>query len=178
MPVVVTGADAPLGAAVVAAFLAAAGEGEPVELRATVRDRGAAAELIAAGVRTAVSGLDDPLRLGAVFEGAHTVVHLDDPAGSWDLLLEAAEDTGVRRLVAVLGPDAPVPAAPAYDLVVLRVAPGTPDAAVAAAVVAADRRGSVPPVQVLDVGRPAGPTGTVPTESRSRSAAPREQGRP
>ena len=193
MPVVVTGADAPLGAAVVVAFLAAAGEGEPVELRATVRDRGAAAELIAAGVRTAVSGLDDPLRLGAVFEGAHTVVHLDDPAGSWDLLLEAAEDTGVRRLVAVVGPDAPVPAAPAYDLVVLRVPPGTPDAAVAAAVVAADRRSPVAAVQVTylevtdvgatdvqvsEVGPAVGPTGTVPPESRSRSAAPREHGRP
>ena len=137
MPVVVTGADGPLGAAVVAAFLAC---GEEIELRATVRDRAAVAPLVAAGVRTAVSDLVDPLRLGAVLEGAHTVVHLDDPAGTWELLLDAAEDTGVRRLVTVLPPGAAAPDAGPYELVVLRDAPDAPDAALVAAVLAADRR--------------------------------------
>jgi hypothetical protein len=169
MPVVVTGADSPLGAAVVAAFLAAAPAGEQVELRATVRDRSAAAPLVAAGVRTAVSGLDDPLRLGAVFEAAHTVVHLDDPAGTWDLLLEAAEDTGVRRLLTVLPPGAPEPEAGPYELVVLRPAEGTPERTVAAALVAADRRAlgrgaAASPLRVPDVDLPSAPTGTVPTK--------------
>lgn len=140
MPVVVTGADSPLGAAVVAAFLAAARAGDEVELRATVRDRGAVAALVAAGVRAAVSDLDDPQRFGAVLEGAHTVVHLDDPLATWGLLLDAAEDTGLLRVVTVLGPDAPPPEAPDYELVVLRAAAGVPVDAVAAAVLVADRR--------------------------------------
>ncbi len=117
MPVVVTGADGPLGAAVLAAFLAGA---DRVELRATVRDRGAVGALVAAGVRTAVSDLEDPTRFGAVLEGAHTVVHLDDPLATWDFLLDAAEDTGLVRVVTVLDPSARAPDAPGYDLVVLR----------------------------------------------------------
>ena len=141
MPVVVTGADGTLGAPVLAALLAALGGGEPPELRATVRDRAAVAPLVAAGVRTAVSDLVDPARFGAVLEGAHTVVHLDDPLGTWELLLDAAEDTGVRRVVTVLDPADLAPAAPGYDLVVLRHPAGHPaDDTLIAAVLAADRR--------------------------------------
>jgi uncharacterized protein YbjT (DUF2867 family) len=145
MPVVVTGADGTLGAAVLAAFQAAfealAVGGRPLELRATVRDRAAAAPLVAAGVRTAVSDLVDPARFGAVLDGAHTVVHLDDPVGTWDLLLDAAEDTGLRRIVTVLDPADPAPAAAGYELVVLRHPRGRPaDEALVAAVLAADRR--------------------------------------
>lgn len=138
MPVVVTGADGPLGSAVLAAFL---GGADRVELRATVRDRGAVAALVAAGVRTAVSDLEDPARFGAVLEGAHTVVHLDDPLATWHLVLDAAEDTGLRRVVTVLDPAVPAPVAPGYDLVVLRHPVGAPPGPeLLAAVLAADRR--------------------------------------
>jgi hypothetical protein len=142
MPVVVTGADGPLGAAVVAGFLVeAVGRAEPLELRATVRDRLLVPPLVAAGVRTAVSDLVDPARFGAVLEGAHTVVHLDDPAATWDLLLDAAEDTGLRRIVTVLDPACPAPTAPGYELVVLLHPSGrAADPALIAAVLAADRR--------------------------------------
>lgn len=142
MPVVVTGADGALGAAVVHALLVASEQAaEPLELRATVRDRAAAGPLLAAGVRTAVSDLVDPTRFGAVLDGAHTVVHLDDPALTWDLLLEAAEDTGLRRIVTVLDPAAPEPVATGYELVVLRhPAAAPPDPALVAAVLEADRR--------------------------------------
>lgn len=126
MPVVVTGAELPLGRAVVLALLAS---GAP-DVRAVVRDRSAAGVLRAAGARVAVGDLSDPLRLGAVLEGAHTVVHLDTgatgtgtPADTWQWLAEAAEDTGVRRVVTVLPPGASPPApegeAPAWEVVVV-----------------------------------------------------------
>ncbi|WP_424643031.1 hypothetical protein [Embleya sp. AB8] len=77
-------------------------------MRATVRDRHAVGALRAAGIRVAVSDLSDPLRLGAVFEGAHTVLHLDRgpdgtgwPGDTWEWLLEAAEGTDVQRIVTV-----------------------------------------------------------------------------
>jgi uncharacterized protein YbjT (DUF2867 family) len=137
VPVVVTAADRPLGRAVVEALLA---QGS-VEVRATVRDRAVAAELIALGVRTAVSDLVDPLRFGAVLEGAHTVVHLDDPSATWDLLIDAAADTGLRRIVTVLHPgDEVLPAEP-YELVVIRADDnGSPRRELVAALLDADRR--------------------------------------
>jgi NAD(P)H dehydrogenase (quinone) len=172
MPVVVTGADRALGRAVVDALLAAGA----AEVRATVRDRSVVAGLVAAGVRTAVSDLVDPLRFGAVLEGAHTVVHLDAdaPQDSWQLLLEAVEDTGVRRLLTVVvggtnqvsgwgedagsGEDAGRAAAPpgtgAYDVVVVRAASWAPDPAVVAALLAADRRREAPGFELVDLAGP------------------------
>ncbi|MCF2528655.1 NAD(P)H-binding protein [Yinghuangia soli] len=153
MPVVVTGAGLPLGRALLAALAdqaALAGPGVP-DLRAVVRDRADAAALRASGVRVSVGDLSDPLRLGAVLEGAYTVVHLDtgpDGAGSpldtWEWLLDAAEDTGLRRIVTVVPYGALVPEISLYDTVFLpgeiRGATGTPDAALVARLVAADGR--------------------------------------
>lgn len=127
MPVVVTGGDAPMGRAVLAALRA---EGVP-DLRATVATRAAQRELVAAGVRTALVDWSavDLERLGGVLTGAHTVVHL--AAAPLAVVEAAAEGTGVQRVVLVA--DGPAPAS-VLDVVV--VPPG--DAAVAG-VLAADR---------------------------------------
>lgn len=143
MPVVVTGAERPLGAAIVAALLAA---GVP-DLRAVVADRAAALAGATRGVRVSVTDLDDVERLAAACTGAHTVVHLAlRPAQTLPLLLDAVEDTGVARLVVVTtAPDAQVAGrllrATAYDVVVV-VAPSLDvvDPGVVDAVLAADRR--------------------------------------
>lgn len=136
VPVVVTGAETALGRAVLDALLAA-GDGE---VRATTPDRGAALALRASGVPTAVSDLSDPRTTGAVLEGAHTVVHLQETLGTWEWLREAAEDTGVRRVVAVLPAGTDVPAAPEWEVVVVAgdAAHAEPD--VVRTVLAADRR--------------------------------------
>jgi len=140
MPVVVTGADSPLGAAVVAALCS-----DPlVEVRATVRRREAVRALAAQGAVVAVSDLADPRRAGAVLEGAHTVVHLD-PA-PLDHVLEAADGTSVRRLVLVLPAattEASVSAAAAEIGIEAEFVTGSAavaDAGVVAAVLEADRR--------------------------------------
>lgn len=108
MPVVVTAAGTPLGRAVVAGLLAA----DPAaEVRAVTGSRAAAVELGALGARTALlPDLADPLLFGAVLTGAHTLVHLDEPAATWQWTLEAAEDTGLRRIITVdrSGAGAPV----------------------------------------------------------------------
>lgn len=117
MPVVVIGADLPLGRGLV---LALAERGVP-DVRAVVAERGAAAALRAAGVRVAVGDLSDPVRLGAVLEDAYTVVHLArDPLDTWAWLLEAAEDTGLRRVVTVLPEGVEPPEGGAYEVVVVR----------------------------------------------------------
>jgi uncharacterized protein YbjT (DUF2867 family) len=136
VPVVVTGAETPLGRAVLHALCAR----EVIEVRATVREIGAAAPLRADGVPTSVSDLSDPLQLGAVLDGAHTVVHLDRPLSTWQWLLEAAEDTGVRRIVTVLPPGTAVPEAPGYELMVVTGSSADADPAVVAAVLSADAR--------------------------------------
>lgn len=148
MPVVVTGADQPLGRAV-AFELAASG----AEVRATVRDPGAVGALRAAGLRVSVGDLSDPLRLGAVLEGAHTVLHLDrgaDGAGSpgdtWEWLLEAAEGTDLQRIVTVLPHPPTLSHARGYELIIRRLptgdaeGPGYPDPALVRELVEADRR--------------------------------------
>ena len=155
---VVTGADQPLGRAVVAALLAAGA----AEVRATVRDRSTVRALMERGVRTAVTDLVDPLRFGAVIEGAHTVIHLDgvEPVRSWDLLLDAAEGTGVRRLVTVCAPVADLPpAASGYQVVVVLTAfpasdpgPGAePPPDLVRALVEADSRRQAGGLEVVDV---------------------------
>ncbi|GCD95087.1 NAD(P)H-binding protein [Embleya hyalina] len=120
MPVVVTGADQPLGRAVALELALSGGE-----VRATVRDRTAAGALRAAGVRVAVSDLSDPLRLGAVLAGAHTVLHLDrgpdgrgSPADTWEWFLEAVEGTDVQRIVTVLPQPPPASLPGEYELIV------------------------------------------------------------
>ncbi len=113
MPVVITGADSPLGELVVdalvgTALVGTAFDGSGLDLRATVDQRGAVAELVARGVKTAVSDLVDTERFGAVLEDAHTVIHLRG-AGTEQLLdglddvLAAAPDSGVRRIVTLAG---------------------------------------------------------------------------
>ena len=108
MPVVVTGADEPLGALVIDR-LAPTG----IELRATVDDREAVAPLVARGVKTAVSDLVDTERFGAVLEGVHTVLHLrgagDGTLGGRCLagvsdVVAALPESGVRRVVTLAPP--------------------------------------------------------------------------
>ncbi len=147
MPVVVTGADQPLGRAVVAALLRAGA----AEVRATVRSRAAAVGLAELGVRAAVSDLVDPLRLGAVLEGVHTVIHLDDPSSTWDYLLEAAEDTGLRRIVTVGPPGAAPPDPGPYALVLIRAPALDPTPELVAALIEADQRREVAGVEVRDL---------------------------
>ncbi|MGH3328097.1 MAG: hypothetical protein ACRDPT_09950, partial [Streptomycetales bacterium] len=152
VPVVVTAADSPLGRAVVDALLRAPG---PAEVRATVRDRTAVPELLELGVRTAVGAWNDQaadaLQLGGALEGAHTVVHLDGPESSWDLLLDAAQDTGVRRLVTAWPSGVEPPAAGGYELVVVRAAAHRPTPALVDALVAADRRERVRGLEIVDL---------------------------
>jgi len=135
VPVVVTGADSVLGTAVVTALLA-----EYVEVRATVTDRSAVRALVDRGVRTAVSDLLDAERLGAICEGAHTVIHLygPHPVETLDLVLDAVPDTGVRRVVTVGPPDAPAGQPGGVALVVVPVT--VPQEALVTALVDADRR--------------------------------------
>lgn len=136
MPVVVTGADGVLGRALVDALL---GSG-PVEVRATVRTPSAARELIELGVKTAVSDLLDPERLGAVLEGAHTVVHLHgaEPLDTLELLLDAAEDTGLRRIITVTSGHLPPPGPTPEGVEIVVLPAGSPT--LVADLVAADRR--------------------------------------
>jgi uncharacterized protein YbjT (DUF2867 family) len=134
MPVVVVGASTALGRAVVRALRA-----DAVEVRATVPRRvDLAGERL--GVPTAVTDFADGRAAGAVLEGAHTVVLLD-PDVPWEWLLDAADGSGVRRIVAVLMKGAPPPPAdPAYDVVVVRGDVSRADPEVVAAVIEADRR--------------------------------------
>ena len=104
MPVVVTAAETPLGRLVVRRLVA-----DGAEVRAVVEKP--ADDL---GVPTALASWDDAERLGAVLEGAHTVVHLASPKRVPDLLA-AAEDSGVRRLVLLGSGPSDVP----YEVVVL-----------------------------------------------------------
>ena len=139
MPVVLTGAHTALGRAVLAALRAA----DVPQIRVTVPDPAAAVMTRALGVPTAVSDLSDPLTTGAVLEGAHTIVHLQNPGQTYGWLREAAEGTSVRRVVTVMGPGAePLveSTSDAWELVVLSGDVGQADPALVAAILAADRR--------------------------------------
>lgn len=127
MPVVVTGADTPLGALVIDRLV-----GAGLDLRATVETRAAVAPLVDRGVKTAVSDLVDTERFGAVIENAHTVIHLR--GGSADAILRgipdvlaALPDSGVERVVTLSGfgpeshPSLAALRASGLDVVVLRV---------------------------------------------------------
>ncbi|MGH2662284.1 MAG: SDR family oxidoreductase [Actinomycetota bacterium] len=122
MPVVVTGANGFVGRATIPVFL-----DRGSEVRAVVRDRGAAPALRALGAKVAIAGLEDPGALGAVMRDAHTVCHL---AGSMDFpdddtyervnheltrsVLEAATEAGVIRFLLLSYPGASPDAANAY----------------------------------------------------------------
>lgn len=127
MPVVVTGADTPLGAMVVDRLT-----GRGLDLRATVETRSRVQPLVDRGVKTAVSDLVDTERFGAVLENAHTVIHLrggDAGAGLAGLpdVLAALPDSGVQRIVTLTGfgleahPSLAALRDTALDVVVLRV---------------------------------------------------------
>jgi nucleoside-diphosphate-sugar epimerase len=123
VPVVVTAAETPLGRRVVARLLA-----ERAEVRAV------AGKPVDLGVPTAVDAWSDAERLGAVLEGAHTVIHLAGRRRVADLLA-AAEDSGLVRIVSTVPVEAP------YDVVVVPVPRFRRDLdALAAALVAADAR--------------------------------------
>lgn len=124
MPVVVTAADTPLGRLVVARLRADGAEVRAVVERPT-------ADL---GVPTALADWGDAERLGAVVEGAHTVIHLAGRRHVSDLLT-AAEDSGLRRIVSTVPVEGP------YEVVVVPVPRFRRDLrAIAEALVAADRR--------------------------------------
>ncbi len=124
MPVVVTAAETPLGRRVVARLVA-----ERAEVRAVVDKQ--VGDL---GVPTALAAWSDAERLGAVLDGAHTVIHLAGRRRVADLLA-AAEDSGLARIVSTVPVDAP------YDVVVVPVPRFGADLdALAAALVAADAR--------------------------------------
>lgn len=128
MPVVVTAADSRLGRLVVARLVA-----DGAEVRAVVEKP--ARDL---GVPTAVADWSDAERLGAVLEGAHTVVHLAGRRRVADLLA-AAEDSGVVRIVTTAA-DAALDAAPYEVVVVPRPRFARDLAPVVEALVEADRR--------------------------------------
>ncbi|HVF03863.1 MAG TPA: NAD(P)H-binding protein [Frankiaceae bacterium] len=139
MPVVVVSAQTPLGRLVVARLRA-----EGAEVRALVDSP--AADL---GVPTALTEWDEEERVGAVFEGAHTVVALGGGTQA-RRVHPHLRDAGVRRLIVVTGPDERVPPGVAdAEVVVVRRRtaerfwrrPSERDlAALADEVVAADRR--------------------------------------
>ena len=126
VPVVVTGADTPVGALVLDRL---AGRG--LDLRATVDDREAVRPLVDRGVRTAVSDLVDTERFGAVVEGAHTVIHLRGGNATAMLdgipdVLAALPESGVERVVTLAGLGADHPSLALLDeaevtTIVLRV---------------------------------------------------------
>src|SRR5207249_679311 len=122
MPVVVTGASGLIGRAAVRAFAA-----RSPEVRAYVRDPGAAEDLRALGAKVAVGSIDDVDTLAVVMRGAHTVCHLvggldlaNDAeyervnAGSVQSALEAAEAAGAKRFLFVSYPGASASSSNAY----------------------------------------------------------------
>jgi uncharacterized protein YbjT (DUF2867 family) len=127
LPVVVTGADTPLGALVMDRLI-----GPGLDLRATVDRRDAVQPLVDRGVKTAVSDLVDTERFGAVLENAHTVIHLRG-GGSGQMLsgipdvIAALPDSGVERIVTLapltmpMHPSLDALRATGLDVVVLRV---------------------------------------------------------
>jgi uncharacterized protein YbjT (DUF2867 family) len=103
VPVVVTGADTPLGRLVIARLV-----GHGLDLRATVDSRDEVEPLVAQRVKTAVSDLRDTERFGGVVEGAHTVIHLRGVSAGAILagipdVLAALPDSGVERIVTLAG---------------------------------------------------------------------------
>ena len=110
MPVLVTAADSPLGARLVARLL-----GEGGEVRAYCTGTGPVSQLRAAGAIVATGDLDDEGRLEAAMEQVHTVIHAaggllsrSAEAVSYeaDVVATAASQAGARRLIALSLPGA------------------------------------------------------------------------
>ncbi|MEP7020127.1 MAG: NAD(P)H-binding protein [Pseudonocardiales bacterium] len=131
MPVVVTGADTPLGRLLLDRLV-----GAGLDLRATVEARADVQQLVDRGVKTAVSDLVDTERFGAVVENAHTVIHLrgsGSGGGAGEVLrgvpdvLAALPESGVERVVTITGfgleahPSLELLRGSGLDVVVLRV---------------------------------------------------------
>ncbi len=171
MPVVVSGADQPLGRAVALALAAS----DAVDVRATVLDRAAVAELAGRGVRAAVCDVTDEYRFGAVLANAHTLIHLawpatlqsgtpdaggSSPAGAQvrpepldtlPAVLAAAQSSGLRRIVTVSSPDRLIPDRAPCELVVMRTIDPAPTPELVGALVEADRHRGVGGRPALDL---------------------------
>ncbi|MGH2738874.1 MAG: SDR family oxidoreductase [Actinomycetota bacterium] len=122
MAVAVTGANGLVGRATIPLLLAGGSE-----VRALVRRPETGEVLQKTGAKVAVAQLSDPGKLAYVFEGAHTVCHLaggldhpDDRAYERSnlettvVVLEAARDAGVRRVLFLSYPGASPSAANSY----------------------------------------------------------------
>ncbi len=129
MPVVVTGADGPIGRALIPMLIERGSE-----VRAHVPERRVAEALRRPGVKVAVGEPTDAELLTTVMSDAHTVCHLPAPAvsdssGEEAVLdaarsaLEAAREAGVSRVLFVSWPGASAGAANA----ILRVAGAVED---------------------------------------------------
>lgn len=126
VPVVVTGADTPIGALLLDRLV-----GQGLDLRATVDDRDAVRPLVDRGIRTAVSDLGDAERFGAIVDDAHTIVHLRGGSATAMLdgipdVLDALPESEVRRIVTLAGLGASHPSLAQLDAlevstIVLRV---------------------------------------------------------
>jgi uncharacterized protein YbjT (DUF2867 family) len=130
MPVIVVGADTPLGEAIVAALLSRGGE-----IRAFATDPDRAALLRRRGAKVAVGDLSDGSHVGAAASNAFTVVIVEqsvfdgrqysfaaDPAGVQETWVRAIVDSGVQRAIWVGNPPASLQTAPVPEIAVV-----TPD---------------------------------------------------
>jgi len=117
MPVVVVGADTPLGARVVAALAGRAGE-----IRAFVSDEAAGAALRERGLKVAVGDVSDASHVGAAALGCFAAVLVEacttdgraldfaaDPAAVIDAWAGALSEAGVRRIIWLGGAAGPPP---------------------------------------------------------------------
>jgi uncharacterized protein YbjT (DUF2867 family) len=127
MPVIVVGADTPLGEAIVAELLARGGE---IRVFATDPDR--AALLRRRGAKVAVGDVSDGSHVGAAAYNAFTVVIVEqsvfdgrpysfapDPAGVLEIWVGAIVDSGVQRAIWVGNPPASFQTAPVPEIAVV-----------------------------------------------------------
>lgn len=121
MPVVLIGADAPVGSALVPRLIA-----KGSEVRAVVSGQAVADRLRELGAKVAVGDATNPDLLPAVLRDAHTVCHLVDGlflgeeeylpviAGTTEAAVEAAQEAGVTRLILLSYPGADAGSSNAY----------------------------------------------------------------
>jgi uncharacterized protein YbjT (DUF2867 family) len=127
MPVIVIGADTPLGEAIVAALLSRGGE-----IRAFVTDPDRAAVLRRRGAKVAVGDLSDGSHVGAAAYNAFTVVIVEqsvfdgrqysfaaDPPGVLETWVSAIVDSGAQRAIWVGNPPASFQNAPVPEIAVV-----------------------------------------------------------
>ena len=127
MPVIVVGADTPLGEAIVAALVSRGGE-----IRAFVTDPDRAAVLRSLGAKVAVGDLSDGSHVGAAAYNTFTAVIVEESAfdgrqfsfaGNGTEVLEtwvgAVRDSRVQRVIWVGDPPPPLEAPPAPEFAVV-----------------------------------------------------------